>query len=116
MTSFKVATCTVTFDGYQDPRGTARRMTFLSNATFELSKRGIELFILPGGYLFASSDTDLHVLQKQVVDLAIAAGIDLLVGMDVNVKDPHPDMELIRLEEKRGKGDRFMRKRGQIYY
>ncbi len=96
VTSFKVATCTVTLNGYADPRGTARRMTFLSNATFELSKSGIELFILPGGYLFASSDTDLHALQKQVEDLAIAAGIDLLVGMDVTAKDPHPDVELIR--------------------
>jgi len=96
MTSFKVATCTVTLDGYAGPMSTALRMTFLSNAAFELSKSGIDLFSLPGGYLFALSNTDLQALQKQVEGLAVTAGIDLLVGIDMTVKDPHPDAEHIR--------------------
>jgi hypothetical protein len=96
MTNFIVATCTVTLDGYADPKGTARRMTLLSDAAFKLSKSGVKLFSLPGGYLFAPSGTDLHKLEKQVKDLAINAGIDLLVGIDVGVKDTHPDTEFIK--------------------
>jgi hypothetical protein len=96
MASFKIATCTVTLDGYADPTGTARRMTFLSEAASALSKNGIKLFSLPGGYLFASSNADLYAHQKQVESLAISTGIDLLVGIDVTVKVSHPDAKLIR--------------------
>ncbi|PYV41227.1 MAG: hypothetical protein DMG09_05105 [Acidobacteria bacterium] len=87
----------MTLDSYADPTGTARRMTLLSEAAFELAQNGIELFSLPGGYLFASSDgNDLQALQKQAGRLAIDCGIDLLVGVDEIVKDTHPDAELIR--------------------
>jgi hypothetical protein len=71
-------------------------MTLLSKAAFDLAQSGIELFSLPGGYLFASDDTDLHALQKQVERLAIDGGIDLLVGIDTTVKDTHPNADLIR--------------------
>ncbi len=96
MTSFKLATCTVTLDGYADPAGTARRMTLLSDAASALSKNGIELFSLPGGYLFASSNADVYALQKQIENMAISTNIDLLVGIDTTMKVYHPDVELIR--------------------
>lgn len=96
MARFKIATCTVTLDGYADPKGTARRMTFLMEASSALSKNGIQLFSLPGGYLFASSNADLHTLQEQAKSLATSSNIDLLVGIDLTAKIPHPDAELIR--------------------
>jgi hypothetical protein len=97
MTSFKLATCTVTLDGHGDPKGTAQRISMLSNAAFKLSQSRIELFSLPAGYLFASNVSDRNALKKQVQRLAIAAGIDLLVGMDETVEDSHPGKKRIGL-------------------
>ena len=99
MTICKIATCTVTRDGYGDLEGTHQRMHFLTEATSELSKMGIDLFVLPGGYLFSSGGADIKRLQTEVVELASNTGVDLIVGIDETRKDTSPGPEII----KRGK-------------
>ena len=96
MNSFKVATCTVSLNGYADPIGATQRMLLLSEAVFELSKNEIQLFCLPGGYFNASSNAHLDVLQRQIKDLATNSGIDLFVGLDMKLKNHEPDIEDIK--------------------
>ncbi len=95
MSSFRVATCAVTLDGYGDPKGTALRMTRLLEAASELVRSRVDIFSLPGGYLFASDDAHLATLQEQVKRLAVDRGIDLLVGIDTALKNTHPDPWLV---------------------
>ena len=96
MATFKIATCTVSYDGYAHPAGTPTRMALLSSAVSQLSDRGVELFSLPGGYAFASSNSHLNTLQRRLGRLAIDAGIDLVVGVDARVKTASPSEEVIR--------------------
>ncbi|MBA4312455.1 MAG: hypothetical protein C0417_07475 [Chlorobiaceae bacterium] len=97
MTTFKVAVCTVTIDGYHDLRWTTQRMTLLSNAADELSRYSVHLFCLPGGYFFASNSAEYVAIQRQITNLATNVGIDLLVGLDTDIKNPHPNDELVSL-------------------
>jgi len=92
---FKVATCTVT--GYTEREDTHLRMVLLSNAVSQLSNIGVNLFCLPGGYLYVSHVDQIHQLKVQIEDLAKSANIDLLVGIDVGLKNNVPADELVHL-------------------
>ena len=92
---FKVATCTVT--GYTEREDTHRRMVFLSNAVAQLSNIGVDLFCLPGGYLYVSHNDQIHELKTQIEHLAKNANIDLLVGIDFDVKNNFPTDKLVQL-------------------
>ena len=93
--TFKIATCTVTCDGYHDISCTSQRMALLIEATHKLFNFSVSLFCLPGGYFFASNSTDCVTIQRNITNLATNVGIDLLVGLDTDIKTPHPNDELV---------------------
>jgi hypothetical protein len=92
---FKVATCTVS--GYDEREATLqRRMVLLSDAVPILSNKGVDLFCLPGGYLYVSNEDQIHQLKTQIQQLAKNANIDLLVGIDIGVKNIFQTDDLVQ--------------------
>lgn len=93
MNTFKIASCTVTYDeDYNAIDGNPQRIGFLSEAADELSKKNVDLFVLPAGYLF-STHNGIKTLQIKMGKLSTATGIDLLIGVDIEAKNNNPKIE-----------------------
>ena len=92
---FKIATSTV--NGYAIREDVHQRMILLSNAISQLSNIGVDLFCLPGGYFLISKNNQIHQIKEQVQHLAVNSSIDLLIGIDIGVKNNFPIDTLVEL-------------------
>lgn len=78
----KIATCTVSLDGFGNPKWTDRRLRLLSVVLNKSRELKVDLLCLPGGYLIAKSDSLINEIVDAVCreskkhKFAIAIGID----------------------------------------
>jgi len=79
----KIATCTVSLDGFGDPSGAGERIRLFSEVLNEARRLHVDLLCLPGGYLraktFSEKDKFSHVIHNEAkkYKIAIAMGIDV---------------------------------------
>ena len=81
----KIATCTVSQEGYEKPSGNNRRLSLLTEVLEYAKRRRISLVCLPAGYLTASSNANRDSLIKKVVKVAKSHGVAIAVGIDVRI-------------------------------
>jgi len=85
--AMKLATCTVSYEGYHCVKGTEKRLEFLQKAIMELKKQSIGLACFPGGYLSVKSRNHLCRLANIVDEISKDSGISIGVGIDRLGKD-----------------------------
>ena len=83
----KLATTTVSLEGYGTAAGNEPRLAALRTAIREVSNEGVDLLCLPGGYLSAKSMTHLNELSEELAQEAKRSNLALAVGIDVDKKN-----------------------------
>ena len=58
----------------------------MEEATRKLSKMGVNVFVLPGGYLYSAGSSDLSRLREKIKKTVHDSGVDLVVGVDTSKK------------------------------
>lgn len=90
----KIATCTVSLEGFGDPSWADKHLSLLTEVLNESRDLQVDMLCLPGGYLMANSiserDKFSHIIRNEAkkYKIAIAIGIDT----DTKIKkDPSQD-------------------------
>src|SRR4030042_5265535 len=89
----KIATCTVSLDGFRETSRSVDRLRVLSEVLSDSQALKVDLLCLPGGYLMARSiserDKFSQIIRNEVekYGIAVAIGIDI----DANIEDLRKD-------------------------
>ena len=95
----KLATCTVSYEGFGTIKGTEKRLEIFLKVLEQLKTHDIQLVCFPGGYLFAKSRGNLDNLANAIFDYSTEHGISVAVGIDQFEKNPDDNWdEAIRNE------------------
>jgi hypothetical protein len=80
----RIATSTVSFDGYRNPATASFEATLetLRETLDEAKHKGVQLLCLPGGYFTVKSEAQLKKAAKRIVAEARKAHIAVAVGVD----------------------------------
>ncbi len=79
----KLATTSVSLEGYREPTSNNERLKVLPHLLRKLSSMGVELLCLPAGYFCVQSRKSLKELSNRIARIAAREGISLAVGIDL---------------------------------
>jgi hypothetical protein len=89
----KLATCTVSYDGYGETGGSKYRLSLLEDSVKKAKIKKVKLICFPGGYLFGSSKQHLEKLAEEVGRLANQNKISIVTGVNLKkAKDKTDDI------------------------
>ena len=83
----RVATCSVSMEGYGSSSGNPTRMKLMEETLKGAKGLSCDIVCFPGGYFSVQSDSKRDELAAQAVDLAKSMEIGLAVGIDCKPKD-----------------------------
>jgi hypothetical protein len=78
----KIATSTVSYEGYGDSAAFESQFAAFKEALEKAKREGVQLLCLPGGYFWVKSDAEFKNAQNRVVQEARRTGIAIAVGID----------------------------------
>ena len=90
----KIATCTVSLDGFANPSSANERISLLSMVLSESRDLQVDLLCLPGGYLMANSTSERDKFSHAIRNEAKKYKIAIAIGIDTDTKinkDPSQD-------------------------
>ena len=87
----KIATSTVSLEGFSDQSSNDRRIKNLRESLDCLKKQDVNLFCLPAGYLFSNDSNYINKLADKIFDIANEYKIAIVVGIDIHYKDLSKD-------------------------
>lgn len=87
----KIATCTVSLEGFGDPNWSDRRLRLLSDVLSRLQELQVDILCLPGGYLTANSISQRDELAQAIYNEIKKYKIAIAIGIDIETKDLSQD-------------------------
>ena len=78
----KIATCTVSLEGYEDPGWNNTRLAVLSDVFVASRALQVDLLCLPAGYLTVDSTLEIERISKTIREEAKKHRIAVAVGID----------------------------------
>lgn len=96
----KIATCTVSLDGFREPSRSVDRLRVLSEVLSDSQTFKVDLLCLPGGYLMARSISERDEFSQIIRNEAKQHWIAVAIGIDIDASIKHLKKESLNMIKK----------------
>lgn len=83
----KIATCTVSKEGYSLAEGNGSRINLFKETLEKAASFGIDLFVFPGGYLRVNNEAEIEMLAKDLAAIGTPYKVAFVAGVDIEKKE-----------------------------